>query len=635
MKEDIQEKVIYKSKIENIFNSDKEYIIPLYQRPFAWEDKELIQLIEDISDNCIDGAKYYIGSLVVAARDQYYEVIDGQQRLTSLFLLLSSLGLEVKHTLHFACRDKSNYTLDNIAELNSNSVDKDKLQDSILNGIKIINAELSKTKYCKAEFIKKLKDVVIYQIVVPKHTDMNRYFEIMNTRGEQLEQHDILKANLMSYLRNDKKKKLAFAEIWEACSNMDGYLQMNFSKGKRIALFGWNWRDIPTTETFSNYLGTVELENKEQAKSIAIITRPNFTTEKKYLAVDESGKDVNVRFESIIDFPYFLIHSLKVFVKCFNLESVDGKPLCESLLNDKKLNIYFKRVLSSGLYEGKRIDPKWFAEEFILHLARMRYLFDRYIIKREYLGDSQDGEWSLKSLNVSGQAGNKKAYFYNTNFRAPYGRDDFHSEEIHIQAALRVSYTSPKVMHWITKLLIWLSDDSNLYDNIVDYISFTESIASQSVKEDFFDVCSNHSYKMGTGTPHIVFNFLDYLIWKSAPQKYNDFVFEFRNSVEHWYPRNPSESELEIWSDGGVDRFGNLCIIQRNVNSKFSNLPPEGKKSSYDKMIEKGSLKLRLMSSLTIRSSEKTASMNWRMDACEKHEQAMIQILAEACGLTQ
>ena len=121
--------------------------------------------------------------------------------------------------------------------------------------------------------------------------------------------------------------------------------------------------------------------------------------------------------------------------------------------------------------------------------------------------------------------------------------------------------------------------------------------------------------------------------YKPKPDK--DFTFEFRNSVEHWYPRHPSESEIKIWKDRGVDRFGNLCIIQRNVNSKFSNLPPEGKKTSYRTMIEKGSLKLRLMSALTVQGDGISASQNWKDRICEEHENEMIQMLSIACGITE
>lgn len=101
---------------------------------------------------------------------------------------------------------------------------------------------------------------------------------------------------------------------------------------------------------------------------------------------------------------------------------------------------------------------------------------------------------------------------------------------------------------------------------------------------------------MGVNTPHLVFNYLDYLLWKRDQSKYSNFVFEFRNSVEHWYPQHPSEGTFEQWTtDAGVNTFGNLCIIQRNVNSKFSNMSPESKQSTFKDMISKGSIKLRIM----------------------------------------
>ena len=148
---DIEKIIIYKDKENNIFNTDKRYQIPLYQRAFAWEDKQLIQLLEDINDNCTDASsKYYIGTLIVANKGSYYEIVDGQQRLTSLFLLLYCLSAEVNDSLSFACREKSNYTLKNLDGIMSNSsvIDNDKIQESIINGVKIIKGELSnKEKY--------------------------------------------------------------------------------------------------------------------------------------------------------------------------------------------------------------------------------------------------------------------------------------------------------------------------------------------------------------------------------------------------------------------------------------------------------------------------------------------------------
>ena len=205
-----------------------------------------------------------------------------------------------------------------------------------------------------------------------------------------------------------------------------------------------------------------------------------------------------------------------------------------------------------------------------------------------------------------------------------------------LQSALRVSYTSPKVMHWITQLLLWLSVDNYKHlcdDDMVGFESVIEDIAKKAVKENFFEKCKDGSFAMGVNTPHIVFNYLDYLIWNTDRKKFDSFDFEFRNSVEHWYPQNPSEGTFEQWKEG-VDQFGNLCIIQRNVNSKFSNMSPEAKKSTFKEMIAKGSLKLRIMSELTDKHADRVASLYWKEEAYKVHEKAMISLLANACGVT-
>ena len=147
---------------ENIFNSGAYYEIPLYQRAYAWEDKEIGQLIEDINDIKVDDKtavqpNYYIGTLIVSKQDseEKYEVVDGQQRLTTLYLLFNYLGIETKPTLTFACREKSNYSLRNIKNvidiINENieaikyKDDNNEFEHSIENGIKMVENKLPET----------------------------------------------------------------------------------------------------------------------------------------------------------------------------------------------------------------------------------------------------------------------------------------------------------------------------------------------------------------------------------------------------------------------------------------------------------------------------------------------------------
>lgn len=80
-----------------------------------------------------------------------------------------------------------------------------------------------------------------------------------------------------------------------------------------------------------------------------------------------------------------------------------------------------------------------------------------------------------------------------------------------IQSCLRVSYTSPKIMHWITKGLIYLYS-TNKY---ADLDSFLENLAIESIKNSCFENSKISEYSkcnMGVNTPHILFNYLDYLI---------------------------------------------------------------------------------------------------------------------------
>ena len=631
----------------NIFDTDVEYVIPLYQRAYAWEDRQLVQLIEDIQD-VDEEASYYIGSLIVSKQSGRYEVVDGQQRLTSLFLLLNCLGVKVKPTLTFACRERSNYTLRNIKELlleEQSKLDMDRIEAGIQRGVKILCHEIGKADFDRRTFLKKLSKVIVYRIEVPENTDLNRYFEIMNTRGEQLEQHDILKAELMSYLSDEAEKEL-FAKIWDACSDMTGYVQMHFvgkNNSVRETFFGGTWNELPSQNLQEYKKHMKEVENEESGCCIKDIIKEDF-----YIEDDEGyvDRETRVRFESVIEYPYFLLHTLKVFValKGIKHENKDLK-ITDELLDDKKLIDAFNRVVFHGVYEVGRIGEhkEKFAREFIICLLRTRYLFDKYIIKREYANDSTEGEWSLKSLHVSGQQSKKKPYYKNTEFvrsgEWTSTNDRRTKTNIMIQSALRVSYTSPKVMHWITKLLVWLSEEDCKHirnDDITRFDSIAEQIAIAAVKENFFRVCPRGVYAMGVNTPHIVFNYLDYLLWyhdRDGKKKYSDFTFEFRNSVEHWYPQNPSEGTFEQWKDG-VDQFGNLCIIQSNVNSKFSNMSPEAKKSTFKDMISKGSIKLRIMSELTEKKGDKAASLYWKETMYRKHEEEMIGHLKEACEKT-
>lgn len=71
------------------------YVVPDYQREYVWTDKQITQLLEDIDEQMdSSSSEYFIGTILVSPRDGekgHYDVIDGQQRLTTTFLILCAL----------------------------------------------------------------------------------------------------------------------------------------------------------------------------------------------------------------------------------------------------------------------------------------------------------------------------------------------------------------------------------------------------------------------------------------------------------------------------------------------------------------------------------------------------------------
>ncbi len=556
----------------NIFD-DAEYVIPIYQREFAWEYEQIEQLIVDI--NSFDNQNYYIGTLIVFKRsDGKFEVIDGQQRLTAIYILLSYLELEPKN-LTFDCRDKSNKTLKNLSNL-------DKVEEVEIN-IKI-GRDSVKAIFDKPDnqidieiFKDRLKNVILFRIEVPKNTDLNRYFETMNIRGEQLEQNEIVKALLMSKLTNDEQT--AFAKIWNACSDMNSYIQMNFDEQERKILFGDNWNEIKFNETgiFKNFQVAALNDDSDEKTILEIINSPP-SDENNLAASGESYND-DTRFRSIINFDFFLLHTLQVYVSLNKISAIS--------VDDKKLLEQFKKLINAD-----------FSRKFIYYLLKCRFLFDKFIIKREHNYKNNSYDWTLQEVDKSTSGD----YYKNTNFN-----NNEHKNILMIQSCLRVTYTSPQSMSWINKLLAWLFAN----DDINDYLKMIEDIAKVPIKE-FID---SKNYSQGTATPHIIFNYLDYLLWKKNPNV--NFNFEYRNSVEHWYPQNPPEGNKR-WSADDENSFGNLCLITQSENSQLSNRMPKSKINDCAEICKKSSLKLREMAKVT----------DWDLNNCKVHHDDMIKLLS-------
>ena len=109
----LEERSIYQIYLES--QETKTYVIPIYQRNYAWEEDEINALIKDVYDSFAKNKNdyYYIGTLVTYKRgDSVYEVIDGQQRLTTIYIILKVFGIkEIRNRLTYGARKKSALTI--------------------------------------------------------------------------------------------------------------------------------------------------------------------------------------------------------------------------------------------------------------------------------------------------------------------------------------------------------------------------------------------------------------------------------------------------------------------------------------------------------------------------------------------
>ena len=646
---DLNNKFPESIKVLEVFNHS-EYEVPIYQRNYAWGKEAIEQLIKDIYESKFnsDNQSYYLGNLIVnRIETDTYEVIDGQQRLTTLFLLLSYLNLVTKNALRFEAREKSNRTLDAIRNIEDKSKEFpfDVLYSTeIVKGYSYIknyfesgykeedsNLKNKDASEFKKEFIAKLDKIVILRTRVPEKIDLNHYFEIMNTRGEQLLPHEIIKSKIISKFKDSSNEQnplnndhILVSLIWDACSQMDKYVQMAFPIELRNALFGDDWNTLKFNnfddlrEIYGEYRSNLKIKkgsegsisnSKNKLGSLAEKLADYKTTgsifddalNSEYL---ENEKEENTRFESIISFPNFLLQ-LNEILAISSSENID----VDSSLDDKK----FFELLE------RHYNDKQSAENFIFNLFKYKFYFDNYIVKREYIGENKvNGNWSLQRLV---KVDNNSSKFY---YRDTYSLSDSDKQETTenkkikmLESCLRVTYTSPKTMHWVSNLLSSFKCQNEDKISDKDIVNNLEEYCRQKVKD------ADYKNAKGFAIERIVFTYLDYLLWRDGYQnKYNfkDFVFQYRNSIEHFFPQHPTNNAKDVDSEH-LNNFGNLVLLTVSANSKFSNMLPSQKIEERGDIIEQ-SPKLQIMKDIVVNSRK-----CWTNNEVINHGNEMISIL--------
>lgn len=655
------------------FLSEGKYVIPIYQRNYDWGEREALQLLEDISDYAQknkeqnkeqnEGQPYYIGSAVVFLRtahgETYFETIDGQQRLTTLTILACLL----KHQEKAGWFEKPNLSYDHRKEadealmmLVNGQLSEHPSAQNIVSVYRLFEKHLQPMLTAKELDLETFADylfekVIILRIPVPQDTQLNHYFEIMNTRGEQLEKHEVLKAVLMGKLAPEGHH--LFHLIWEACSDMSAYVQMNFSVDMRNLLFNDTWSELQgkSFDELPKALPQKESDNTTNGEDGAPHTLESLFKDANNLFTDakshkiyplpsdgNADKGKSERFGSIINFPNFLLQVLKVCYhdSPFYQEAVDA----QIRLDDKALIPTFQAVLSSL---GTEAEKTRFVKYFIMQLLLLRTLYDRYVIKREYVNGTES--WSLKKLKYDT---NHKTVSYVNTFSSSNKAEDAEPEsdigkEIRLlEAMFHVSAPTQIYKHWLNAVLyhvlkavhttnpIKIKADSlrnRLYDLARCYMldvylakdgkkhSFEEIVYRKEGKpQNHIDDIDWGAINQGCNVQNFIFNFYDFILWKKELGQHEKFDFTYRTSVEHFYPQKPMPGYESLPTEY-LNSFGNLCLISSGMNSKFSNNMPKAKYDNFGSSEEmRSALSLKLQEMM-----ERVKEGEWETDQIKAH----------------
>lgn len=201
--------------------------IPLYQREYTWEETRILNLVNSLFEASKKPQDYYLGTLVVIRREirhkKIWEIVDGQQRLTTLVLLYHSLGLLDQCPIVFENRPLATQFLDLFFQTNIVSPCHRALSEAV--NLLRKWSESWEYNFMLDSFKKFLlgqctHKIFLFHVELSEGTDVAAYFEVMNNRGLKLSAHEMLKARLMAILHRDSTpEKECFSDQWNKCAD--------------------------------------------------------------------------------------------------------------------------------------------------------------------------------------------------------------------------------------------------------------------------------------------------------------------------------------------------------------------------------------------------------------------------------
>lgn len=627
-----------KINIKTIVERKLEFLIPVYQRPYVWDSTEIIKLLEDLTlhFNINKNIDYFVGNTYVInstkdGKTGQFEVIDGQQRFTTFWLIsfcFSTMNvntslkkyLEIEFEKHKDIRfdfdirkevyDYLKGLLDGTAERRFHDVESLEFLKNIATGIKTITGYLNQLRNKNEKLrLEEFGDFIYNKVKfvfneAPENTDLNALFVALGTSGIQLQQSDILKARLLDKI-DEKNQRISYSKMWEACENMTNF----FEKNVKMA-FPYDTRIISENDFKSYNKDKFPISNSSVDNSSVGMTINEIVTAKDFQEFGSSeDKQINTDCRSIITFNVFLFHVLRIYRKRHgfieDIESLDPKKLLHSF----NLN--------------EIIDVK----EFIELMWEVRYVFDKHVVKWiKDENESYDEEEKLLLSTINTSSNVDKSYF------ARYEKEFSNLQMLQSVLYFTGIFTQ---QYWLTPFLNFLLENENAKDEeILNELERIDNIMIPGDKkamswEILIDntlfpssstIIEDLKIPHGLSFNHYWFYKLEYLLWKNwdkNDEKFKRYRITSKNSIEHVFPQN-EENQFKLADLKDLDSFGNLALLSVGQNSSYSNQIVEKKKVDFRNKQTYDSLKLAKIYS---------ENENWNSEQINRHQEEMLLLI--------
>ena len=638
--------------LKDVINRQYFFNIPIYQRLYVWGKEQIHTLLDDIvAAWSEDKNEFYLGGTLVIERTvnrledtRYFDLIDGQQRFTTLWLISVVLKeyltaytqvdtkLGKRQRISFSIRPQVSKFFEKVYEgLPASLPEAMQLEDALQEIRAYFDNYFDKKKALDeralSEFI--LTKVQLILTTVPDHTDLNKLFEVINNRGMQLQHHEILKAKLLENINPQERE--AYALLWDACANMNGYVERHLKATTKLDTVSLYDKKLDfkngKREQLANAKAVLdELKKIEQAELSKSMMLEDILNETTILTTSENdlGEDVDSvlpdRVTSIITFSMLLQHVLRIYLQ----QSTTALKQDIAKISDKDLLLIFKDYWLDE--KPNETDVKQFLEL----LWDVRYQFDKHVIK--WILVEEEKQHAIRRMRINY---NKKQDTYYLQRETTDASPDFallqsmlyHSQQMTTQ-------------YWLTPLLKFLlgnhSDGAELYlqhlDNhllcsvadeplIKRTNRFLQNLWHEEALLDAKDSLGRQ-YENGTQYPHYWFYKLEYVLYLKLKTKNSRLVENFRitskNSVEHVTPQNPEQKHDEIPSDM-LHNFGNLALVTKSINSEMSNKGFSIKKVEFEYRYKGNGVSLKL--------EEIYKNDHWQQSEILEHQVQMMEDL--------